>query len=72
MASYRVRIIRERCKGCHLCIHFCKNDVLCAEEEVNAHGYFSAAVKDGADCVGCTFCYLVCPDMAVEIEKEDS
>ena len=71
MARYSVTITKERCKGCHLCIHFCKNNVLRAADEVNQHGYYTAEAANSEECRGCSFCYLVCPDMAVEIRKED-
>ncbi|MFC1479022.1 ferredoxin family protein [Planctomycetota bacterium] len=72
MAKFSVKIIRERCKGCHLCIHFCEYDILKAENTVNEHGYFSAHASEPDTCRGCRSCYLVCPDMAVEIHKIDN
>jgi len=71
MAAYSVHIIRERCKGCHLCIHFCEFDVLTAEDTVNEHGYFSVRALEPDTCRGCGACYAVCPDMAIEIRKKD-
>jgi 2-oxoglutarate ferredoxin oxidoreductase subunit delta len=71
MAVFEVKINRERCKGCHLCVHFCENDVLIAEETVNEHGYFSVKADKQKECKGCSFCYLICPDMAVEIYKKE-
>jgi 2-oxoglutarate ferredoxin oxidoreductase subunit delta len=71
MAQYSVKIIKERCKGCHLCIHFCRNGILRPADEVNEHGYYAAEAVKPDECKGCSFCYLICPDMAVEISKED-
>lgn len=71
MADFSVKIIRERCKGCHLCIHFCKYHVLRASDTVNEHGYYSAEAADPDQCRGCGFCYQICPDMAIEIHRKD-
>jgi len=70
MAAFRVEIVRERCKGCHLCIHACPHGVLAVEESVNERGYFSAYAPEPEACRGCRFCYLMCPDGAVRIYRE--
>ena len=71
MAEFDVAIDADRCKGCRLCIHFCRHQVLAAAPEVNRHGYFCATAAHPERCKGCLNCYLVCPDMAVTIRKED-
>ena len=71
MAKFSVLIRRERCKACGLCLHFCKFDVLDVEKEVNSQGYLSTYVANPDNCTGCTNCYLVCPDLAIEIIKND-
>ncbi|MFH1708829.1 MAG: 4Fe-4S dicluster domain-containing protein [Planctomycetota bacterium] len=71
MAKFTVAIDPEQCKGCRLCIHFCKHRVLAAAAEVNRRGYHCAAAEHPEQCRGCLNCYLICPDMAVTIHKED-
>jgi len=60
-----VRINRERCKGCGICIEFCPKQVLERSREFNAKGYYPPEVKAGAWCVNCHFCEVLCPDFAI-------
>ena len=67
-----VRIDKERCKGCALCIEFCPKDSISMSEELNLKGYFVAAFSasdDGDGCNGCGTCALICPDVAIEVER---
>jgi NAD-dependent dihydropyrimidine dehydrogenase PreA subunit len=36
-------------------------------EELTALGSRAARPKAGAECIGCTLCYQVCPDAAIEV-----
>ena len=60
-----VRINRERCKGCGICIEFCPKQVLERSAQFNAKGYHPPEVKAGAWCVNCHFCEVLCPDFAI-------
>ena len=62
-----ITIDRERCKGCALCVEFCKQGCLAISEELNAKGYFVAAFDGGGDCNACRNCALMCPDAAIEV-----
>ena len=62
-----IRIDKERCKGCGLCIEFCPRSCISLLGELNLKGYFIAAFDDGADCNACRNCALMCPDAAVEV-----
>lgn len=59
------QIDTEWCKGCGICVHFCPKDVL----ELDRHGKAVAARPD--DCISCMLCELRCPDLAIQIIKED-
>ena len=61
----RVRIIRERCKGCMYCVEFCPVEVLKMSEGFNAKGYHYPEVVDATECTGCDLCGMYCPDFAV-------
>ena len=61
-----VRIVRELCKGCGICIHMCPQKVLEFSEEVNKFGWRIPKVKDG--CIGCKLCETYCPDLAIWVE----
>ncbi|MBA4388330.1 MAG: tungsten formylmethanofuran dehydrogenase [Verrucomicrobia bacterium] len=65
-----VRIDKERCKGCELCVSVCKTSVLVMSRELNAKAYHFAAVTQPDACTGCRRCALICPDAAIEIDME--
>ncbi len=63
----------DRCKGCGLCIDVCPKKVLGISEAVNTKGYFPAYQARPKDCVYCSTCCIMCPDVAISItETEDS
>jgi 2-oxoglutarate ferredoxin oxidoreductase subunit delta len=67
--SYRYVINEERCKGCGLCVNFCPKNVLEISNEVNAKGYFTALQARPEDCVTCSTCCIMCPDVAITITE---
>jgi len=66
----RITIRTEVCKGCGLCMTFCKNDCLQFADELNRYGVRPVTVKPDAECSGCTQCALICPDAAIEVWRE--
>lgn len=56
-----IKINREWCKGCNICVHFCPTRVLELDMEQKA-----AAVRK-EDCICCRICEFRCPDLAIEI-----
>jgi 2-oxoglutarate ferredoxin oxidoreductase subunit delta len=38
---------------------------------INEMGYHPAALEEPENCTGCTLCALVCPDMVIEVEREE-
>lgn len=59
---YRVAVNRKFCKLCELCISLCpvKNLIL-----------NSNRVVDQGRCVGCRLCEEYCPDLAIEVLREE-
>jgi 2-oxoglutarate ferredoxin oxidoreductase subunit delta len=65
----RVRIDKERCKGCELCITACPREVLVMSHEFNGSGYCYSVAQNIANCNSCTFCAIICPDVCIEVYK---
>ncbi len=65
-----VRIDKERCKGCGLCILYCPVKKLEFSSDLNSKGIKYAKVKDNIPCVGCGNCYLMCPDYCIEVYEK--
>ena len=71
MATGRVVIDVERCKGCELCRHACPKDVLALAEELNSRGYRPVILLDPAhDCTGCALCATFCPDGCITVYRD--
>lgn len=66
-----VKISTERCKSCGLCVHACPKKILSIGETANSKGYYSVEMKDQSACIGCAFCALICPDLALEVYREE-
>jgi len=65
-----VTIDKERCKGCGLCIAACSQQVLAYSGQLNHSGYNVVHMQNPEACVGCAFCAMTCPDVAIEVYKE--
>jgi 2-oxoglutarate ferredoxin oxidoreductase subunit delta len=62
-----IKIDRERCKGCELCVHFCPKACIAIDESYNSRGYRPGSFVRPEDCTGCAICARVCPDIAIEV-----
>ncbi|ACN14180.1 2-oxoisovalerate ferredoxin oxidoreductase, delta subunit [Desulforapulum autotrophicum HRM2] len=61
----------ERCKGCGLCVSVCPKNVLEISDTVSTKGYFPAFQARPDDCIQCTLCCIMCPDVAITIIESD-
>lgn len=65
--TYILRIDKEKCKGCQLCIEFCPKDVLELSMNLNKKGSKYSIMVHPNDCIGCRVCVLMCPDICIEL-----
>jgi 2-oxoglutarate ferredoxin oxidoreductase subunit delta len=64
-------IDKELCKGCTYCVSACLLNVIAVEEKFNKKGYFPASPEYPDKCTGCAICAHMCPEMAIEVYRED-
>lgn len=70
MASGRIAIDVERCKGCYLCRDACPKDVIGLADFLNSKGYRPVALLDPEQlCTGCALCAVVCPDACITVYR---
>jgi len=71
MAKGKVTINELVCKGCELCVSVCPKQVLkLAESRINVGGYNPVEVIND-DCIACTSCAKMCPEVAITVERID-
>lgn len=65
---FKIRIPKERCKGCGLCVHVCPKNILrMSKKKTNKHGLFFAKRVVFKTCTGCAYCAIICPDTLIEV-----
>ncbi|MFH1201441.1 MAG: 4Fe-4S dicluster domain-containing protein [Candidatus Omnitrophota bacterium] len=67
----KIKIEKDRCKGCFLCIESCPQKLIEISPIFNKLGIRPAAPKKGPGklCTGCCFCAIICPDGCIEVFK---
>lgn len=68
----KIKINKDRCKGCYLCVSYCPKGLITIDSELNKLGVKPVKFqnKKGVQCIGCAFCALICPDCGIEVIKE--
>ena len=64
-----IKIDKQRCKGCCLCVAECPRANIRMSELFNEAGNHYAEIIDADDCTGCALCCQMCPDVAIRIKE---
>ncbi len=67
----KILIDRELCKGCLYCVDACPLGVIGVDDTFNEKGYFPAYPEIPEKCTGCAICAQMCPEIAIEVFKEE-
>lgn len=60
----------DRCKGCGLCIPFCRDGLIAFDlGYLNRRGVHPAMIAEPERCIGCMNCAIMCPDGVISIER---
>lgn len=65
--KFNLKIDKEKCKGCNLCIIFCPKEIIKMSKRLNKKGIHSVELKNPEMCVGCSNCAIICPECSIEI-----
>lgn len=66
----KIKLNQHWCKGCGLCIEICPKNVYDREVNVSAKGFREIIIKNPDACNQCMLCELLCPDLAITIQKK--
>jgi 2-oxoglutarate ferredoxin oxidoreductase subunit delta len=47
----------------------CPKKCISFSKQFNKAGYCWAVLEKEGTCIGCGFCYMVCPDVCIEVYK---
>jgi 2-oxoglutarate ferredoxin oxidoreductase subunit delta len=66
----KITVNETVCKGCEMCVHACPRKIIAlAKDRINSKGYHPAQLLDESKCTGCCSCALMCPDVAIIVER---
>lgn len=68
----RIKIDKELCKGCKLCVVFCPKGIIRICDKLNDKGIYAAEFVDKeGKCIGCAQCAVMCPEAAITGYKDE-
>ena len=65
----RIKIDKDKCKGCMLCVVVCPRKLIAPSKKLNKLGMRYAEIVKKEGCTGCTLCAIMCPDVRIEVYK---
>ena len=66
----RITVDEHFCKGCGLCVDACPVHIIELDgTRITPKGYHPAHCINEEACTGCTSCALMCPDVAITVER---
>ena len=65
----KIKINKDRCKGCALCISACPQKLITESGKLNKRGVYYVEFNDDKKCTGCAMCAIICPDVCIEVYK---
>ncbi len=71
MSKAYIKIRREKCKSCSLCIISCPQKLIRESNNyINPLGYSPAEFVDPeGECKGCKMCAEICPDLCILVYR---
>lgn len=64
-----IKVDKNLCKGCEMCIVTCPKGILKMSEDINASGDNYCTQPDPSKCTACKFCAMICPEAAIEVYR---
>ena len=64
-----IHLNRKWCKGCYICLEVCPKKVYEKSPEVSEKGFQPVFVAHPELCTRCLQCEMLCPDLAINVEK---
>ena len=62
-----IYIDEDLCKGCHLCVYMCYQNVYAISSKANKKWVLLPYVNFEDRCTNCGVCEVVCPDQAITV-----
>ena len=67
----KIKIKENLCKGCGFCVEVCPKEIFKESNNLSKKGYKIPEIQNQNSCINCKKCELICPEMAIDIEKEE-
>jgi len=66
-----IKIEKDWCKGCEICVIRCPVQALEISTELNKRGVYPPKLKEENECNFCRLCELLCPDFAITVTPDE-